>query len=236
MKKSSVNFYQEELNKFNKITDHWWDPKGDFYSLHMLNPLRFNYIKQHTDLQTKKCLDVGCGGGILTESLATKASVVTGIDLAENALSVAEKHSTTSNLKNISYEQSSVEDHCEKNESEYDVLTCMEMLEHVPNPEQIVMACSLGVKQGGHLYFSTINRNLKSFLMAIVGAEYILKLLPKGTHEYDQLIKPSELDLWARKADLKLIDLSGVSYNPINETFKLSRDVSVNYIMHFIKD
>ena len=236
MKKSSVNFNQEELNKFNKITDHWWDPKGDFYSLHMLNPLRFNYIKQHTDLQTKKCLDVGCGGGILTESLATKASVVTGIDLAENALSVAEKHSTTANLQNINYEQSSVEDHCEKNESEYDVLTCMEMLEHVPNPEQIVMACSLGVKQGGHLYFSTINRNLKSFLMAIVGAEYILKLLPKGTHEYDQLIKPSELDLWARKADLKLIDLSGVSYNPINETFKLSRDVSVNYMMHFIKD
>ena len=236
MKKSRVNFYQEELNKFNKITDHWWDPKGDFYSLHMLNPLRFNYIKQHTDLQTKKCLDVGCGGGILTESLATRASVVTGIDLAENALSVAEKHSTTSNLQNINYEQSSVEDHCEKNESEYDVLTCMEMLEHVPNPEQIVMACSLGVKQGGHLYFSTINRNLKSFLMAIVGAEYILKLLPKGTHEYDQLIKPSELDLWARKADLKLIDLSGVSYNPINETFKLSRDVSVNYMMHFIKD
>ena len=235
MKKSSANFNQEELNKFNKLADHWWDPKGDFYSLHMLNPLRFNYIKQHTDLQTKKCLDVGCGGGILTESLATRASVVTGIDLAENALSVAEKHSTTSNLKNISYEQSSVEDHCEKNESEYDVLTCMEMLEHVPNPEQIVMACSLGVKQGGHLYFSTINRNLKSFLMAIVGAEYILKLLPKGTHEYDQLIKPSELDLWARKADLKLIDLSGVSYNPINETFKLSRDVSVNYMMHFIK-
>ena len=235
MKKSSVNFYQEELNKFNKITDHWWDPKGDFYSLHMLNPLRFNYIKQHTDLQTKKCLDVGCGGGILTGSLATKASVVTGIDLAENALSVAEKHSTTSNLQNINYEQSSVEDHCEKNDSEYDVLTCMEMLEHVPNPEQIVMACSLSVKQGGHLYFSTINRNLKSFLMAIVGGEYILKLLPKGTHEYDQLIKPSELDLWARKADLKLIDLSGVSYNPINETFKLSRDVSVNYMMHFIK-
>ena len=235
MKKSSVNFNQEELNKFNKLADHWWDPKGDFYSLHMLNPLRFNYIKQHTDLQTKKCLDVGCGGGILTESLATKASVVTGIDLAKNALSIAEKHSTTSNLQNINYEQSSVEDHCEKNKSEYDVLTCMEMLEHVPNPEQIVMACSLGVKQGGHLYFSTINRNLKSFLMAIVGAEYILKLLPKGTHEYDQLIKPSELDLWARKADLKLIDLSGVSYNPINETFKLSRDVSVNYMMHFIK-
>jgi 2-polyprenyl-6-hydroxyphenyl methylase/3-demethylubiquinone-9 3-methyltransferase len=236
MNKASLNFNQEELNKFNKLADHWWDPKGDFYSLHMLNPLRFNYIKQHTDLKTKKCLDVGCGGGILTESLATKASVVTGIDLAKNALSIAEKHSTTSNLQNINYEQSSVEDYCEKNKSEYDVLTCMEMLEHVPNPEQIVMACSLGVKQGGHLYFSTINRNLKSFLMAIVGAEYILKLLPKGTHEYDQLIKPSELDLWARKADLKLIDLSGVSYNPINETFKLSRDVSVNYMMHFIKD
>ncbi|MEY8243699.1 MAG: bifunctional 2-polyprenyl-6-hydroxyphenol methylase/3-demethylubiquinol 3-O-methyltransferase UbiG, partial [Gammaproteobacteria bacterium] len=137
MNKASLNFNQEELNKFNKLADHWWDPKGDFYSLHMLNPLRFNYIKQHTDLKTKKCLDVGCGGGILTESLATKASIVTGIDLAKNALSIAEKHSTTSNLQNINYEQSSVEDHCEKNKSEYDVLTCMEMLEHVPNPEQI---------------------------------------------------------------------------------------------------
>ena len=236
MNKSNLNFSQEELNKFNKLTDHWWDPKGDFYSLHMLNPLRFDYIKKHTDLRSKKCLDVGCGGGILTESLATKASTVTGIDLAENALIVAEQHSSLSNLKNINYLQSTVEDHSENNKSEYDVLTCMEMLEHVPNPEQIVIACSNGVKQGGHLYFSTINRNIKSFLMAIVGAEYILKLLPKGTHEFDQLIKPSEMDQWASNANLKLVDLSGVSYNPINETFKLSRDVSVNYMMHFIKN
>ena len=236
MNKPNLNFSQEELNKFNKITDHWWDPKGDFYSLHMLNPLRFNYIKKHTNLESKKCLDVGCGGGILTESLATKASTVTGIDLAENALAVAEQHSSLSTLKNINYLQSTVEEHCERNNSEYDVLTCMEMLEHVPNPEQIVNACSSGVKQGGHLYFSTINRNPKSFLMAIVGAEYILKLLPKGTHEYDQLIKPSEMDRWARSANLQLVDLSGVSYNPISETFKLSKDVSVNYMMHFIKN
>ena len=236
MDKPNLNFSQEELNKFNKLTDHWWDPEGDFYSLHMLNPLRFDYIKKHTDLRSKKCLDVGCGGGILTESLATKASKVTGIDLAENALIVAKEHSNITDLQNINYVQTTVEDHCEKNKSKYDVLTCMEMLEHVPNPEQIVKACSSGVKQGGHLYFSTINRNLKSFLMAIVGAEYILKLLPKGTHEYDQLIKPSEMDQWARNANLKLIDLSGVSYNPINETFKLSRDVSVNYMMHFIKN
>jgi|TARA_B100001750_G_scaffold246703_1_gene269894 2-polyprenyl-6-hydroxyphenyl methylase/3-demethylubiquinone-9 3-methyltransferase len=236
MDKPNLNFSQEELNKFNKLTDHWWDPEGDFYSLHMLNPLRFDYIKKHTDLRSKKCLDVGCGGGILTESLATKASKVTGIDLAENALIVAKEHSNITDLENINYVQTTVEDHCEKNKSKYDVLTCMEMLEHVPNPEQIVKACSSGVKQGGHLYFSTINRNLKSFLMAIVGAEYILKLLPKGTHEYDQLIKPSEMDQWARNANLKLIDLSGVSYNPINETFKLSRDVSVNYMMHFIKN
>jgi len=229
------NVDPNELSKFEKLASRWWDPNSEFRPLHEINPLRLNYIEEQVCLRDKKVIDIGCGGGILTESLATRASVVTGIDLAENALSVAEKHSITSNLKNINYEQSSVEDHCEKNKSEYDVLTCMEMLEHVPNPEQIVMACSLGVKQGGHLYFSTINRNLKSFLMAIVGAEYILKLLPKGTHEYDQLIKPSELDLWARKADLKLIDLSGVSYNPINETFKLSRDVSVNYMMHFIK-
>ena len=236
MNKINLNFNQEELNKFNKLTDHWWDPKGDFYSLHMLNPLRFNYIKQHTNLKSKTCLDVGCGGGILTESLATKASIVTGIDLAENALAVAEQHLSSSNLKNINYLQSTVEEHCEGNNSEYDVLTCMEMLEHVPNPEQIVKACSSGVKQGGHLYFSTINRNPKSFLMAIVGAEYILKLLPKGTHEYDQLIKPSEMDQWARNANLKLINLSGVSYNPISETFKLSKDVSVNYMMHFVKN
>jgi len=236
MNKLNLNFNQEELNKFNKLTDHWWDPKGDFYSLHMLNPIRFNYIKQHTNLESKKCLDVGCGGGILTESLATKASIVTGIDLAENALAVAEQHLDSSNLKNINYLQSTVEEHCEGNNSEYDVLTCMEMLEHVPNPEQIVNACSSGVKQGGHLYFSTINRNPKSFLMAIVGAEYILKLLPKGTHEYDQLIKPSEMDQWARNANLKLVDLSGVSYNPISETFKISNDVSVNYMMHFIKN
>ena len=151
-------------------------------------------------------------------------------------MTVAEQHSISSNLKNINYLQSTVEEHCEKNKSQYDVLTCMEMLEHVPNPDQIVMACSSGVKSGGHLYFSTINRNLKSFLMAIVGAEYILKLLPKGTHEYDQLIKPSEMNQWAINANLKLVDLSGVSYNPINETFKLSRDVSVNYMMHFIKN
>ena len=235
MDKSNLNFNQEELNKFNKITDHWWDPKGDFYSLHMLNPLRFDYIKQYTDLQSKKCLDVGCGGGILTESLASKASTVIGIDLAENALIVAKEHSKISNLKNINYLQTTVEDHCTENKSEYDVLTCMEMLEHVPNPDQIIMACSTCVKQGGHLYFSTINRNPKSFLMAIVGAEYILKLLPKGTHEYDQLIKPSEMDQWARNANLQLVDLSGVSYNPINETFKISNDVSVNYMMHFIK-
>ena len=236
MNKPNINFSQEELNKFNKQTDHWWDPKGDFYSLHMINPLRFKYIKKHTNLESKECLDVGCGGGILTESLATKALTVTGIDLAENALSVAEKHSSKSNINNINYVQSSVEEHCKANTSRYDVLTCMEMLEHVPNPEQIVTACSEGVKQGGHLYFSTINRNPKSFLMAIVGAEYVLKLLPKGTHEYDQLIKPSEMDIWARKANLHLVDLSGVSYNPISETFKLTSDVSVNYMMHFIKN
>ena len=236
MNKSNLNFSKEELNKFNKITDHWWNQNGDFYSLHILNPLRFDYIKQHTDLRSKKCLDVGCGGGILTESLATKASTVTGIDLAENALTVAKEHSNISDLNNINYVQTTVEDHCEENKSEYDVLTCMEMLEHVPNPDQIVRACSSGVKPGGHLYFSTINRNPKSFLMAIIGAEYILKLLPKGTHEYDQLIKPSEMDRWARNANLQLVDLSGVSYNPINETFKLSNDVSVNYMMHFIKN
>jgi len=229
------NIDQDEIDKFNQFADQWWDQNGDNASLLKLNPLRFKYIINNSILKAKTCLDVGCGGGILTESLASKASSVVGIDMAENLLKVAENHSKLSKLENVSYRKISIEEYS-KDINKVDILTCMEMLEHVPFPEQIVRACSESVISGGHLFFSTINRNPKSFLMAILGAEYILKIIPQGTHEYDQFIKPSELDQWGRKANLTLKELIGVTYDPFNETFSLSNNVSVNYMMHFIKN
>ena len=229
------NIDQDEIDKFNQFAEQWWDQNGDNASLLKLNPLRFKYIINNSILKAKTCLDVGCGGGILTESLASKADFVVGIDMAENLLKVAENHSKLSKLENVSYRKISIEEYS-KDINKVDILTCMEMLEHVPFPEQIVRACSESVISGGHLFFSTINRNPKSFLMAILGAEYILKIIPQGTHEYDQFIKPSELDQWGRKANLTLKELIGVTYDPFNETFSLSKDVSVNYMMHFIKN
>ena len=229
------NIDQDEIDKFNQFAEQWWDQNGDNASLLKLNPLRFKYINNNSILKAKTCLDVGCGGGILTESLASKASSVVGIDMAENLLKVAENHSKLSKLENVSYRKISIEEYS-KDINKVDILTCMEMLEHVPFPEQIVRACSESVISGGHLFFSTINRNPKSFLMAILGAEYILKIIPQGTHEYDQFIKPSELDQWGRKANLTLKELIGVTYDPFNETFSLSNNVSVNYMMHFIKN
>jgi 2-polyprenyl-6-hydroxyphenyl methylase/3-demethylubiquinone-9 3-methyltransferase len=229
------NIDQDEIDKFNQFADQWWDQNGDNASLLKLNPLRFKYIINNSILKAKTCLDVGCGGGILTESLASKASSVVGIDMAENLLKVAENHSKLSKLENVSYRKISIEEYS-KDINKVDILTCMEMLEHVPFPEQIVRACSESVISGGDLFFSTINRNPKSFLMAILGAEYILKIIPQGTHEYDQFIKPSELDQWGRKANLTLKELIGVTYDPFNETFSLSKNVSVNYMMHFIKN
>ena len=229
------NIDQDEIDKFNQFAEQWWDQNGDNASLLKLNPLRFKYIINNSILKAKTCLDVGCGGGILTESLASKADFVVGIDMAENLLKVAENHSKLSKLENVSYRKISIEEYSKDN-SKVEILTCMEMLEHVPFPEQIVRACSESVISGGHLFFSTINRNPKSFLMAILGAEYILKIIPQGTHEYDQFIKPSELDQWGRKANLTLKELIGVTYDPFNETFSLSNNVSVNYMMHFIKN
>ena len=229
------NIDQDEIDKFNQFAEQWWNTNGDNAALLNLNPLRFKYINDNSSLKAKMCLDVGCGGGILTESLASKADSVVGIDMAEKLLKVAENHSKLSKLDNVNYIKISIEEYS-KGINKADVLTCMEMLEHVPFPEQIVMACSESVISGGHLFFSTINRNPKSFLMAILGAEHILKIIPKGTHEYDQFIKPSELDQWGRKANLTLKELIGVTYDPFNETFSLSKDVSVNYMMHFIKN
>ena len=229
------NSSQEEIKKFNSLANEWWDPKGGFESLHKLNPLRFEYINNAAPINNKNCVDVGCGGGILTESLADDAKHVDGIDLAHKALNVAKIHREKTGIKNIKYHYVDIETFANENYQKYDVLTCMEMLEHVPNPSKIINSCSQAVKDGGDLFFSTINRNMKSFIMAIVGAEYILNLLPKGTHEYDCLIKPSELEKWSREAGLSLVDLIGVSYNPLTKSFKLTNDVSVNYMMHFKK-
>ena len=236
MKQSNnTNVDPLEIDKFNKLAEDWWNPNGDFAPLHQLNPLRFEYIKTNTDLKDKICIDIGCGGGILTESIASEANSVIGIDLASKALSVAKTHQSLSSLNNIQYQEVSIEDHARKYQNHYNVLTCMEMLEHVPFPEKTVEACSSVVKKGGQLFFSTINRNPKSFLMAILGAEYILKLLPKGTHEYDCFIKPSELENWSRNYNLHLDELIGVEYNPLTKSFNLTDDVSVNYMMKFTK-
>ena len=229
------NSSQEEIKKFNALADEWWDPNGGFGSLHTLNPLRFEYFNNAAPINNKICADVGCGGGILTESLSAEAKHVDGIDLAEKALSVAKIHQEKSGIKNIDYHYIDIESFAIANHQKFDVLTCMEMLEHVPYPSKIIESCTYAVKDGGDVFFSTINRNLKSFIMAIVGAEYILNLLPKGTHEYDCLSKPSELEQWSRESGLTLIDLIGVSYNPLIKNFNLTDDVSVNYMMHFKK-
>ena len=229
------NINSDEVRKFNDLAKEWWNPHGSFAPLHKLNPLRFEYIRANSNLQGKNAIDVGCGGGILTESLASVASNVQGIDLAEKGLAVANIHKNELGIKNIEYTQSTIEDFSLAQGEKFEVLTCMEMLEHVPSPADTVKACSNVVVGGGDLFFATINRNIKSYIMAIVGAEYILNLLPKGTHEFDCFIKPSELEKWARLANLELIGLIGVKYNPITSEFSISDDVDVNYMMHFKK-
>ena len=229
------NINPEEVKKFNDLAKEWWNPYGSFAPLHKLNPLRFEYIRTNSKLLGNNAIDVGCGGGILTESLASVASNVQGIDLAEKGLAVANIHKNESGIENIQYTQSTIEDFSLKHSKKFEVLTCMEMLEHVPSPLDTVRACSNVVADGGDLFFATINRNIKSYIMAIVGAEYILNLLPKGTHEFDCFIKPSELEKWGRSASLEFIGLVGVTYNPITSEFSISDDVDVNYMMHFKK-
>ncbi len=225
------NVDEEELAKFEALAYRWWDKESEFKPLHDINPLRLNYIDQHAGLRGKKVLDIGCGGGILSESMAKKGAVVKGIDLGEAPLSVAKIHAKEQQV-DIEYQAISTEEIAAREPDAYDIVTCMEMLEHVPDPSAIVKACSDLVKPNGHVFFSTINRNPKSFLFAIVGAEYILNLLPKGTHQYEKLIRPSELDQWIRQANLQTNDIIGMSYNPILKSYKLSSDTSVNYIVH----
>ncbi len=230
-----ANVDTEELNKFSELAHKWWDKTSEFKPLHDINPLRLNYIDTAVSLKGKTVLDVGCGGGILSESMAQKGAQVTGIDLGEKALKVAQLHSLESGVV-VDYQLIAVEELAEKQPSSFDVVTCLEMLEHVPNPASVVAACAKLVKHGGHVFFSTINRNPKSYLFTVVGAEYVLNMLPRGTHDYAKFIKPSELANWVRAAGLSLNDQIGMSYNPIAQHYRLGDDVSVNYIMHTIKE
>ena len=229
-----VNSDQAELNKFSELAHKWWDKTSEFKPLHDINPLRLHYIDKAISLKGKTILDVGCGGGILSESMAECGAKVTGIDLGEKALKVAQLHSLDSGVA-VDYQLIAVEQLAEQKPASFDVVTCLEMLEHVPNPASIVAACAKLVKPGGHVFFSTINRNPKSYIFAVIGAEYVLNMLPRGTHDYAKFIKPSELASFMRPTGLSLVDQIGMSYNPITKHYWLDSDVSVNYMMHAVK-
>ena len=235
MKNVELNADVSELNKFSELAHKWWDKTSEFKPLHDINPLRLNYINSAVSLKGKTVLDVGCGGGILSESMAEKGAKVTGIDLGEKALKVAQLHSLESGIA-VDYQLISVEELAEKFPASFDVVTCLEMLEHVPDPASVVAACAKLVKPGGRVFFSTINRNPKAYLFAVIGAEYLLNMLPRGTHDYAKFIKPSELAGWMRLAGLQLDYQIGMSYNPITQHYWLGDDVSVNYMMQTTKE
>ncbi|MCV6605264.1 MAG: bifunctional 2-polyprenyl-6-hydroxyphenol methylase/3-demethylubiquinol 3-O-methyltransferase UbiG [Porticoccaceae bacterium] len=233
---SEQNVDQTEIAKFEALASRWWDPNSEFKPLHDINPLRANWIDQHSPVAGKKILDVGCGGGILCESLAQRGADVNGIDMGEAPLNVARLHALESGVS-VTYRQITAEQLAQQEAGQYDIVTCLEMLEHVPDPASVIRACSELVKPGGHIYFSTINRNPKAYLFAILGAEYVLKLLPKGTHEYSKFIRPSELGNWARQAELIVEHMTGMVYNPFNKSYRLdNRDVDVNYLVHCHKE
>jgi 2-polyprenyl-6-hydroxyphenyl methylase/3-demethylubiquinone-9 3-methyltransferase len=227
----SVNVDDQELAKFSELAHRWWDPESEFRPLHQINPLRLEWIDQLAPLAGKQVLDVGCGGGILAESMARRAREVTGIDLATKPLGVARLHALESEVPNVRYREIAAEALAQEMPASFDVVTCMEMLEHVPDPASIVRACSRLVRPGGWVFFSTLNRNPKSFLFAIIGAEYVLKLLPKGTHDHARFIKPSELARWCRDSGLELRASKGMGYNPLTTRYSLNDDTSVNYLL-----
>ena len=228
---SAINADPAELQKFSELAHRWWDPASEFKPLHDINPLRLGWINGKADLLDKTVLDVGCGGGILTESMAAAGAKVTGIDLSEKALSVARLHLFESG-HSVDYRLISAEDLAAEMPAHFDVVTCMEMLEHVPDPASTIAACAHLVKPGGHVFFSTLNRNLKAYVQAIIGAEYVLKMLPRGTHEYAKFIKPSELSRHCRNAGLDTHELIGLSYNPLSRVYSLGQDTDVNYLRH----
>jgi 2-polyprenyl-6-hydroxyphenyl methylase/3-demethylubiquinone-9 3-methyltransferase len=229
-----INADQAELDKFGELAHRWWDPNSEFKPLHDINPLRIDWIDQSVGLHGKRILDVGCGGGLLSEGMATRGAEVTGIDLSEKPLGVAKLHLLETGQK-VDYRKISVEELAEQMPGAFDAVTCLEMLEHVPNPSSVITACARLVKPGGQVFLSTLNRNPKSYLFAVIAAEYVMKMLPKGTHDYAKFIKPSELARWAKLANLEPEELIGMSYNPLTQKYSLGNDTSVNYLMRAIR-
>ncbi len=229
--KSYQNIDHNEIAKFEALATRWWDPESEFRTLHQINPLRLDFINERAPLEGKKVLDVGCGGGILSESMATRGARVTGIDMGEKPLSVAKLHLKESGLE-VDYRQTTTEALAIEEPESFDIITCMEMVEHVPDPASVINACSRLVRPGGELFFSTINRTPKAWLFAIVGAEYLLNILPKGTHTYEKFIRPSELEKWARESGLVSKEITGMHYNPFTDHYWLAPGVEVNYLLH----
>ncbi|WP_308367025.1 MULTISPECIES: bifunctional 2-polyprenyl-6-hydroxyphenol methylase/3-demethylubiquinol 3-O-methyltransferase UbiG [unclassified Microbulbifer] len=230
-----TNVDPAEIAKFEQLASRWWDREGEFKPLHEINPLRANYIDQRAPVAGQKLLDVGCGGGILAEAMAQRGARVTGIDMGEAPLQVAKLHALESGTQ-VEYLRIPAEELAAGQPESFDIVTCLEMLEHVPDPASVIRACADLVKPGGHLFFSTINRTAKGWLFAVVGAEYVLKMLPKGTHEYARFIRPSEMGAWLRDAGLEIRDITGMTYNPLTRNYKLNpRDVDVNYLLHAVK-
>jgi len=234
MTEATHNVDRDEIEKFEKLAGRWWDPGSEFKPLHDINPLRLDYIDRRAPLAGKRVIDIGCGGGLLTEAMAAKGAQVTGIDMGKAPLSVARLHRHESGLE-IDYQQATAEQMAETQAGSFDVVTCLEMLEHVPDPGAVIAACARLIKDDGQVFLSTINRNPKAYLFAVVGAEYLLRMLPLGTHDYSKFIRPSEMEGWARACGLQLVDLSGMSYNPLTREYRLGQDVSVNYLACFRK-
>lgn len=231
---TTENVHPEEINKFGSLAEKWWDPNGEFNTLHAVNPLRTSYIQQYCEIENQRIVDVGCGGGILSEALAKLGGSVVGIDMSQDLIEIADLHSLESQLE-IDYQKTSAESLAKNSSETFDCVTCMEMLEHVPNPASIVDACARLVKPGGMVFFSTLNRKWKAWMLAIVGAEYLMRMIPKGTHDYKTFIKPSELTAWARQAGLEIQGITGIEYNPLIKQFHLGNDIDVNYIAVFKK-
>ena len=231
---SSVNSDQKELDNFNRLSNTWWDTEGEFGALHKINPFRLEFIEKHHTIENQNILDIGCGGGILSESLAQKGAEVTGIDLAEEVLTIAKLHGLDSGVK-VDYQLIAAEEYAEAHANQHDIVTCMEMLEHVPDPGSIIQAAAKTVKPGGWVFFSTLNRNFKSYLLAILAAEHVLNLVSKGTHTHEKFIKPSELDTMARSAGLYLRDSAGIEFNPLLNRYGLNHNLDVNYLLAYQK-
>ena len=226
-----LNIDHAEVNKFEQLASRWWDPQGEFKPLHDINPLRLNYIDDRAPLANQHVVDIGCGGGILSESMAARGAKVLGIDAGRGPINVARLHALESGVE-LDYQQITAEQLAAERPEAFDIVTCMELLEHVPDPASLIRACAQLVKPGGHVFFSTINRTPQAYALAVIGAEYIMRLLPKGTHDYRKFIRPAELDRWVRAADLHTEDLSGMSYNPLTRTFSLGRNIQINYLCH----